>query len=260
MPAPSPVIAFDIETIPDADAIRAYNLSDDPDDARAIEQARARLKEEKGSDFLPLACQKPLVISASYRHEDHFKIASFVNTGDEAKVVAEFFRLIETYRPTLVSWNGSSFDLPVLNLRALVHGISAPAFWDQNSSSDIRYNNYISRYHARHTDLMDVLAMYQARGASRLDAVAKLCGFPGKLGDMDGSQVYDAYLGGRLEDIRFYCETDVVNTHLTYTRYLLLTGALNRAAYDAEIALMREKVQGFMAKEDRWSEFLAAWR
>ena len=54
---------------------------------------------------------------------------------------------------------------------------------------EFKWNNYISRYHMRHLDLMDLLAMYQPRANAPLDAMAKLCGFPGKLG-MDGSQVY----------------------------------------------------------------------
>ncbi|MCV4861002.1 3'-5' exonuclease, partial [Escherichia coli] len=83
---------------------------------------------------------------------------------------------------------------------------------------EFKWNNYISRYHMRHLDLMDLLAMYQPRANAPLDAMAKLCGFPGKLG-MDGSAVYGAYRAGQLEEIRRYCETDVMNTYLLYCRF-----------------------------------------
>ena len=58
---------------------------------------------------------------------------------------------------------------------------------------------------------MDLLALYQPRASAPLDQLARLAGFPGKLG-MDGSQVWDAFRAGRLADIRNYCETDVFNT------------------------------------------------
>jgi hypothetical protein len=130
--------------------------------------------------------------------------------------------VIEKYTPQLVSWNGGGFDLPVLNYRALVNGIPASRFWDLGEDDrEFKWNNYISRYHARHTDLMDVLAMYQTRANAPLDALAKMCGFPGKLG-MDGSQVWHAFQDGRIEEIRNYCETDVVNTYLLYCRFQLM--------------------------------------
>ena len=76
------------------------------------------------------------------------------------------------------------------------HGVVAGRYWDMGDDDrEHRYNNYISRYHLRHIDLMDLLALYQSRANAPLDAMAKLCGFPGKLG-MDGSQVYGAYLEG----------------------------------------------------------------
>ena len=93
-------------------------------------------------------------------------------------------------------------------------------------SRDFKWNNYISRYHTRHCDLMDLLALYQPRASVPLDDMAKLCGFPGKLG-MDGSKVWDAYHAGRLKDIRDYCETDAANTYLMYMRFRMMSGALD---------------------------------
>jgi predicted PolB exonuclease-like 3'-5' exonuclease len=103
---------------------------------------------------------------------------------------------------------------------------------------------------------MDLLAMFNARANAPLDDLAKLCGFPGKLG-MDGSKVWEAYKAGKLEEIRNYCETDVANTHLVYLRFQLMRGQLNQQSYDREIALVRETLQGYAAPH--WQEFLAAW-
>jgi predicted PolB exonuclease-like 3'-5' exonuclease len=165
--------------------------------------------------------------------------------------------VIEKYTPQLVSWNGGGFDLPVLNYRALVNGIPAYRFWDLGEDDrEFKWNNYISRYHARHTDLMDVLAMYQARANAPLDALAKMCGFPGKMG-MDGSQVWHAYQQGRIEEIRNYCETDVVNTYLLYCRFQLIRGAFSPAEYADEINLVKNALAQETAPQ--WAEYLAAF-
>ncbi|MBP0117466.1 MAG: 3'-5' exonuclease, partial [Candidatus Nitrotoga sp.] len=121
---------------------------------------------------------------------------------------------------------------------------------------DFKWNNYISRYHSRHLDLMDLLALYTGRANAPLDDLAKLIGFPGKLG-MDGSKVWGAYQEGGLNDIRNYCETDVVNTYLVYARFQLMRGQLTLARYEKECDLVRDT----LAKhpESHWKEYLAAW-
>jgi predicted PolB exonuclease-like 3'-5' exonuclease len=105
---------------------------------------------------------------------------------------------------------------------------------------------------------MDLLAMYQPRNNARLDAMAKLCGFPGKLG-MDGSQVYPAYLEGKLEEIRRYFETDVMNTYLLYCCFQKMRAGLNEAQYEQEIALVKETLAGLGPAEPHWQEYLVAW-
>jgi hypothetical protein len=97
----------------------------------------------------------------------------------EGKVIQTFFNTLEKHVPQLVSWNGGGFDLPVLHYRGLQHGVVADKYWDQGEDDrDFKWNNYISRYHMRHLDLMDLLAMYQPKNNAPLDAMAKLCGFP----------------------------------------------------------------------------------
>jgi hypothetical protein len=143
---------------------------------------------------------------------------------------------VDKFTPQMVSWNGGGFDLPVLHYRGLIHGVVAPRYWDLGDgdyadSRDFKWNNYISRYHTRHLDLMDLLAMYQPRASVPLDELAKLIGFPGKLG-MDGSKVWQAWQAGRISEIRDYCETDALNTYLVSVRFRLMRGELSRAEYD----------------------------
>ncbi|MGC8507997.1 MAG: 3'-5' exonuclease [Thiomonas sp.] len=257
----TPIVAFDIETIPDPDALRAAGLADPGlDDHDTVLQALTRRLEKTGSDFLPVHCQKVLVISCTFRNHEGLKIHSFVDHGgQEGQVVQSFFRVIEKHAPQLVSWNGGGFDLPVLHYRGLVHAVVAPKYWDMGEDDrEMKWNNYISRYHTRHLDLMDLLALYQPRANAPMDVLAKLCGFPGKLG-MDGSKVYEAWRAGQTDDIRRYCETDVMNTYLLYCRYQLMRGGLSVNEYADEIQVVRETLGTLAAHEAHWQEYLAAW-
>lgn len=103
---------------------------------------------------------------------------------------------------------------------------------------------------------MDLLAMYQARATAPLDALAKLCGFPGKLG-MDGRKVWEAYQAGKIEEIRNYCETDVVNTYLVYCRFQVMRGGMTPAEYADEIVLVKNALAEEPGKH--WQEYLAAF-
>ncbi len=157
-----------------------------------------------------------------------------------------------------MSWNGGGFDLPVLHYRALRCGVQAPRYWETgDEDGSFRYNNYLSRYHWRHLDLMDVLSGFQARSRASLADVAALLGFPGKLG-FSGEQVWDAYLAGQLDAVRRYCETDVLNTYLIYLRFQYLRGRLERAGLDAELERVRRLLRE--SGEPHHAQFLHAWQ
>lgn len=257
-----PVMVFDIESIPDVDGLRALHATPpELTDAQVYETWLAGRKEKGQSDFMPLHLQRILVISVVFRNAEGLRIHSFVDRDgqSEGKVVQTFFNAIEKHTPQLVSWNGSGFDLPVLHYRGLRHGVEAGKYWDLGEDDrEFKWNNYISRYHMRHLDLMDLLAMYSPKNNAPLDALAKLCGFPGKLG-MDGSQVYAQYLAGQLEDIRRYCETDVMNTYLVYCRFQKMRGGFTEAEYEQEIAYVKETLGNLAPTESHWDEYLKAW-
>jgi len=258
----TPILSFDLETVPDVAGLRrlhpAWSALDDT--AVAAEAFAARRERTGGSDFLPLHQHRIIAIGCAFRDDSGFRVRCLGGAADgEARLIHDFFRLVDRYTPQLVSWNGGGFDLPVLHYRAMVHGVTAARYWENGDDDrDFRYNNYTSRYHARHTDLMDVLAMYQGRAAAPLDELAKLCGFAGKLG-MAGDQVWGAFNDGRIEAIRNYCETDVVNTYLLYCRYQLMRGHLSPAAYDHEMQVVRDALAAAAASAPHWTEYLAAW-
>jgi 3'-5' exonuclease len=259
-----PVLVFDIETIPDVAGLRALRGADAGiGDEQVLAQEVAQRAAEGRSDFLPHYLQRVVTISCVYRGADGLRVHSFVDRSgrdgpsDEGRIVQQFFSSIDKRVPQLVSWNGGGFDLPVLHYRGLMHGVVASKYWDFGEDDrEFRFNNYISRYHHRHLDLMDLLALYQPRANAPLDAMAKLCGLPGKLG-MDGSAVHGAWLEGRIEDIRRYCETDVMNTYLLYCRYQLMRGGLTGAEHEQEVALVRCTLAD--DGEPHWAQYLAAW-
>ena len=253
-----PVLAFDIETIPDtAGLAKLYKLPPETPVGQIAEIAFQRRRQASGSDFLQHHVHRVLVISCVLRSDEGFRVWSLFGE-DEAAIIQRFFDGIEKYTPQLVSWNGGGFDLPVLHYRALVHGLSAPRYWDMGEDDrEFKWNNYISRYHTRHLDLMDLLALYQPRANAGLDDMAQLAGFPGKLG-MDGSQVWPAYQRGELPAIRDYCETDAVNTYLMYLRFQLLRGQFTAERYQQECDVVRAQLGTL--DQAHWREFLAAWQ
>lgn len=257
------VLVFDIETIPDVDnARRLLGLADLGDAEVGQAMFKLRRDETDGkSDFIKLHWQRVVAISVLLARDDRIQLWSLGDLeSGEGELIQRFFDGIDRYSPTLVSWNGSGFDLPVLHHRALLNGCVASRYFETgDGDTAFRYNNYLSRFHWRHLDLMDVLAGFQARAGASLDDMARLAGFPGKLA-LDGSAVWDQWLAGELAAIRDYCETDVLNTFLLYLAFERLRGHLSRAA---ELA-WQGRTRDYLAAEAEHGrrhlgEFLAAW-
>ena len=236
----SNVFAFDIETVPDVDLGRRLHGLDGLSDKQVGYVMQTRQREQTGSEFLSLEQQRVVAISVAMRSRDGFRAWSLGEPDStEAELVRRFFDGIDRYSPTLVSWNGSGFDLPVLHYRAMRHCVQAHRYWETgDEDQSFRWNNYLGRFHWRHIDLMDVLAGHQGRGRVGLDRMASLLGLPGKTG-MSGEGVWDAHLEGRSADIRNYCETDAINTYLIYLRFELMRGRLTPDEHDHECATVR---------------------
>lgn len=263
------VFVFDIETVPDVETGRLLyghsraemdKLSDE-EVARIMFQQRYQETDGK-TEMLRHHLQKIVAIAGVLHTENTFKVKSLCEPeSSEKELIQRFFDTIQRFTPVLVSWNGGSFDLPVLHYRALLHGIVAKRYWTVHGTDPegdkFRYNNYLSRYHERHTDLMDVLASYQPSAFASLDHIATLLELPGKLG-MSGDKVWKTYLQKGVADIRHYCETDVLNTYLIYLRFELMRGNLSQESYLQECQRLRDK----LIAEDKphFRAFLEAWQ
>lgn len=238
------ILVFDIETIPDLDSGRKlYNLQGLSDE-ETFSALCALRRTKVGHDFLPHYLQKIVAISLVLSKAGQIRVWSLGNEqSNEKELISRFFSGIDKYTPILVSWNGCGFDLPVLHYRALLHGISAPTYWEYGENQqNFRWNNYLNRFHYRHIDLMDVLASYQNKAFAPLDEIAAMLGFPGKMG-MSGSKVWEQFSRGNLQNIRNYCETDALNTFCVYLRFELMRGLLDEEDYRKAIQDLKKYLQ-----------------
>ena len=252
------VLVFDIETVPDVELGRRIHDLEALSDAQVAKAMYTLRRQENGSDFLALEQHRVVAISCVLRSREQLRVWSLGDLeSTEAELITRFFDGIDKYSPDLVSWNGGGFDLPVLHYRALKAGVQAPRYWETgDNDTSFRYNNYLSRYHWRHLDLMDVLSSFQPRARASLADMAGLLGFPGKLG-FSGEQVWGAVLAGELAAVRNYCETDVLNTYLVLLRFELFRGRLDATGYRLELERLRELLRA--AREPHLQEFLQAW-
>lgn len=255
------ILVFDIETIPDIESgRRLYQLEGLSEEE--VYQAMIALKRAKsGTDFLPHHLQRIVAISLVFVNTQQIKVWSLGDeSSSEQELISRFFKGIDQNTPTLISWNGSGFDLPVLHYRSLLHKITASMYWESGENlQSFRWNNYLSRFHYRHIDLMDILAGYQNKAFAPLDEISTLLGFPGKMG-MNGAHVYEAYLNGNIKSIRDYCETDVLNTYCVYLRFELMRGTLSYEGYTQEMQRLRDYLKIESDKSPHLGEFLEAMK
>lgn len=261
------LFVFDIETVPDTDA--AFNLTGEtsPDTEvrrQAIEDYHLGVTDGKNS-FPRQPFHKVVAISFLEAEierdagQEGYVLKDLRSGGeagfDEKQLLQGFFTYVERIRPRLVSFNGRSFDLPVLKYRAMVHGISAP--WLHKSGD--KWNSYNYRYASDwHCDLLDVLSDFGASARVKLNEVCAAFGIAGKFG-VDGSKVAEMMDAGQIDEIRHYCETDVLNTYLVYLRYQLHTGTLSKTSYNAAVADVISFIDAEKESRPYLNDFMDAW-
>jgi hypothetical protein len=163
----------------------------------------------------------------------------------ERDLISAWSATVAEARPILVTYNGRRFDLPVLAMRALAHGV-ALGWYYRDAALRERDNE------DRHLDLCDALADHGAVRSSSLDALAKLVGLPGKIG-VDGSQVAELYARGEADAIASYCLGDLAQTALLFLRYRVLQGRVPIAAYRTAARALLDR----LAADGRFAELLA---
>jgi predicted PolB exonuclease-like 3'-5' exonuclease len=262
------LFVFDIETIPDTEA--AFNLTGtlETDELllrKELEDYHLKITDGKNA-FLRQPFHKVVAISflvadierSSDGEQYHLKeLRSGGEDGaTEKELVEGFFSYLNKIKPRFISFNGRTFDLPVLKYRAMKYGIAAP--WFYNSGD--KWNSYSSRYSLDwHCDLIDGLSDFGASAKIKLNEVCSILGFPGKFG-VDGSEVATMFDDGKIKEIRDYCETDVLNTYLVYLRFMQHRGHLSKANYNKAIDDVLVLIENEGSHRPHLLEFHEAWK
>jgi len=271
MAAPSvQYLVFDVESVADPALVARLRYPGEAlEPAEAVRRYRAELMEKYESDFIPYTFQIPIAVAVAKVTGD-FRLLDVVVLDEpqyRPHVIAEkFWRGWETYRrPTLVSFNGRSFDVPLLELAAFRYGLSVPGWY---SAAGRSFDQPRARYNVQsHLDLCELLTNF---GSSRfhggLNLAANLLGKPGKM-DVQGDMVQDLYEAGRLAEINDYCRCDVLDTYFVFLRTRVLVGQLVLEAEQALIAETKqwlqeraEQVRAYRLYLDHWGDWPNPWR
>ena len=261
------LFVFDIETIPDVGA--AKNLldfeSDDIDECRqALTDYHLKITDGK-NPFLRQPFHKVVAISFLEAEivrdgdQERYNLKEIRSGGNidsiEEELIKGFFAHLKKEPPRLVSFNGRSFDLPVLKYRAMKYDVAAPWFYKMGD----KWNNYSQRYSLDwHCDLIEAFSDYGASARVKMNELCAIFGFPGKTG-IDGSKVTEYYDQGKVAEIRDYCETDVANTYLLYLAYQHHNGILSSAGF----AQAKEDLANYLNmsadEKPHFAEFIKEW-
>ncbi|MEC9091658.1 MAG: 3'-5' exonuclease [Planctomycetota bacterium] len=255
-------LVFDIESVADGDLISKTRYAGEGLDAQqAIQKYRDFLMEKYESDFIPYTFQVPVSIVVA-KIADDFSLIDLVSLDEpefRPHVITQHFWLgWEKYkRPTLVSFNGRTFDLPLLELAAFRYGIGLANWFRFRGKT---YEQPRNRYNFQgHMDLHEILTNF---GASRfnggLNLAANLIGKPGKM-DVQGNMVQDLFAEGKLKEIDNYCRCDVLDTYFVFLRCLVLIGDIG---IDREKELVNQTKAWLISESENqpiYRDYLAAW-
>ncbi len=221
------VIVWDLETAPDLAGFAVAN--------NLVGKADADIREVLGNKFPKHIYHTIVCIGAlvACRESDRWTVDALCERS-EKQLISAFCDKIAELTPQLVTFNGNSFDLPVLRYRSMIHGVSAPG---------LAVRPYFNRYTEDAVDLCDILSSFAPHTKASLNELSKIMGMPGKPESIDGSDVERYFLDGRIKEIANYCETDVVNTYRVWLRYELFRGRLTESEHEASERNLAEYIK-----------------
>jgi predicted PolB exonuclease-like 3'-5' exonuclease len=257
---PPAFLVFDTESVPDGKLLRLVKYADlglSDEEAIAKAQAEARERSRDQSDFLPVTFQLPVAVCV-LRVGTDFQIQGLTCLDAPQfrtrEIVQSFWRGLAHYqRAKLVTFNGRSFDLPLMELAAFRYGCCALEYFQRSRH---RYSG--------HLDLCDFLSNYGGcRMTGGLNLLSKMLGKPGKM-EISGEQVYFLHCAGKIQDINDYCMFDTLDTYFVFLRTRVLTGEFEldreRELVDRARAWVMEKSTSLPALRrylDNWGDWQA---
>lgn len=253
-------LIFDVESVADGDLINKIRYPGQSLTPReAIETFQDELIESRGTTFIPHTFQLPITVVVAKVAVDGtlVDVVSLDEPQFRPHVITDhFWRGWQRYdQPTWVTFNGRSFDLPIMELTAFRFGIAIPKWFRGNG-----YQSPRNRYNKdAHMDLQDVITNYgAARCNGGLNLVANLVSKPGKVG-LKGDQVQTEYDAGNLMGISDYCRCDVLDTYFVFLRVQTMMGVWDLTH---EIKLVRQ-AKTWLAERSgdcqAYVDYLNAW-
>lgn len=255
-------LVFDIESVADESLVAKLRYSDESLQPRdAVRRYRDELLEKSGSDFIPYTYQIPISVTVAKVGED-YRLMDLVSLDEPHYrphlLTDKFWRGWEAYKqPTLVSFNGRTFDIPLMELAAFRFGIGIPRWFGLKEKTYAQPRN---RYNlASHFDLCDVLTNFgAARFSGGLNLAANLIGKPGKM-DVKGHMVQDLYEAGKLAEINDYCRCDVLDTYFVFLRTSVMLGTLPLAEEQQIVAETKEWLAEKSNEFPIYKSYLSHW-
>jgi 3'-5' exonuclease len=272
------VLFFDMEWVPDAAGARAlFDLPGEASELDAMQALWERVSSYDGEKnprpFLKYMFSRVVSIAFLSRKpvfRDGERVIEFSlnslptlpvesNEVNEAEIIEKFLYFLGKRCPQLVGYNSAESDMQVLIQRGMINDVSAPDFC-RRPDKPWEGIDYFRKWD--NEDHLDLLKLFSGRWdmTPRLDELAKLCGFPGKL-DVAGDQVTDLWLAGNLTKIVEYNLFDVLNTYLVWLRVVHFTGQVSDEDYIAEQEQFREFLESEAGKPEKAfiSQFLDKW-
>lgn len=261
MSEPIAYFIFDVESIADGPLIESVRYSGEELSAdEAIAKYQNERFEQTGSTFIPHTFMLPIAVVIAKVTED-FRLIDIVSL-DEPNfrphvITKHFWQGWEAYQmPQWVTFNGRSFDIPLMELSAFRCGLSVPK-WFQ----DTGYKSPRSRFGGNsHLDLQELLTNYgAARFNGGLNVAAQMLGKPGKMG-LSGDQVQSYYDRGELQAISDYCRCDVLDTYFVFLRCMVLTGKINLEQETELVAQAKQWIERQSETCGACSAYLEKWK
>lgn len=263
-------LVFDVESVADGELVSQVRYpSEDLDPSEAVARFRAERLEAHGTDFIPHTYQIPVSVVVA-KVDGDFQLLDLVALDEpdfRSHVMTEnFWRGWEAYKhPTLVSFNGRGFDIPLLEMAAFRYGVGVHSWFRGEGKTWEQPRNRFNRQ--AHMDLQDLMVNFGAtRFSGGLNLAATLLGKPGKMA-IQGDMVQGMYDEGNLAEINDYCRCDVLDTYFVFLRYLVISGELSLHREQELVAASKEwllerasETPALATYLDHWHDWVSPWK